>query len=230
MQDQQDTRTATGQEGPISQDGPEPAPDAGKTLAATLATTLPADQMEVLLNLIIKRGEGNHPSQAPGQAKTAPASNPAPLSPATASLQIRFPTVDPAHFKEILENRFRPENLIKLSSTFMQTTRRQESITLGSPTMIPARDKDAEAEEYKELAAIMQPSGIHFQAPPHFCPDGIERELGHALHLYTDLLYTLNRSYTLESLKTFHFTFHRKRIALGVYDPTRWRDRDSDLQ
>ena len=119
MQDQEDTRTATGQEGLISQDGPEPALDAGRTLAATLATTLPADQMEVLLNLIIKRGGENHPSQAPGQATTAPAGNPAPLSPATASLQIRFPTVDPAHFKEI------PGNKRTFDKAFAGTDRRE---------------------------------------------------------------------------------------------------------
>ena len=59
--------------------------------------------MEVLLNLIIKRGEGHHLGPAPGPATTAAAGNPPSLSPAT-SLQIRFPTVDPAHFKEILEN------------------------------------------------------------------------------------------------------------------------------
>ena len=138
--------------------------------------------------------------------------------------------MDPVHFKEILEKRFRPENLIKLSSTFIQTTRRQESITLGSLTMIPVRDKDGEAAEYKGLAAIMQPLGVYFQALLHFCLDGIERDLGHALHLYTDLLYTVNCSHTLEFLRVFQFTFHRKRIALGVYDPAGWRDRDSDLQ
>ena len=96
--------------------------------------------------------------------------------------------------------------------------------------MILVRDKDGEAAEYKGLAAIMQPLGIYCQALLHFCPDGVERELGQALHLYTDLLYTINRSHTLESLGVFHFTFHRNRIALGVYDPARWRDWDSDLQ
>lgn len=64
----------------------------------------------------------------------------------------------------------------------------------------------------------------------HFYPDGIERELGYALHLYTDLLYTFNRANTPESLKSFHFTFHWKRLALGPYNLVGWRDRDSDLQ
>ena len=157
--------------------------------------------------------------------------NPSPsnLAPAVASLQIRFPTVDPIYFKEILENRFRPENLIKLSSSFIQPPRQQDSITCGSIT-IPTSVREGDASEYRGLASITQPLGIYIQALLHFCPDGIERELGHALHLYTDLLHTINRSHTLESLKTFHFTFHRKRIALGLYDPAGWRDRDGDLQ
>ena len=233
-----ETQTTPGQEGigpPQGRpDAPAPpaatpeASTAGRALASTLAATLPADQMEVLLNLIIRQDEERRPG--PSLASAAPTGNPTPLPAAVSSLQIRFPTVDPTHFREILENRFRPENLIKLSSTFVQTTRRQESIMLGSLTMIPIRDKDGEAAEYKGLAAIMQPFGIYSQALLHFCPDSVERELGHALHLYTDLLCTINRSHTLESLRIFHFTFHRKRIALGVYDPTGWRDRDSDLQ
>lgn len=116
------------------------------------------------------------------------------------------------------------------SSTFVQTKRRQESITLGSLTIIPIYDRDGEAAEYKGLAAILPPLGIYVQALLHFCPDGIERELGHALHLYTDLLYTISGPHTLESLGIFHFTFHRKRMALGLYDPVGWRDRDGDLQ
>ena len=76
--------------------------------------------------------------------------------------------------------------------------------------MIPVSDKDAEAAEHKGLAAIMQLLGMYFQALLRFCPDGVEREWVHALHLCTDLLSTVNRSHTLESLKTFHFTFHRK--------------------
>lgn len=142
----------------------------------------------------------------------APAGDPTSFPPAISSLQIRFPTVNAVHFRGILENRFRPENLIKLSSAFIQTTRRQKSIALGSLTMIPVREDDGEAAECKGLAAIMEPLGIYFQALLHFCPDEIVRELGHALHLSTDLLYTVNRSHTLESLKVFCFTFHRKRM------------------
>ena len=137
--------------------------------------------------------------------------------------------MDPVYFKDILENRFRPENLVKLSSTFAQGPRRQESISLG-PFTIPTSEQDGHASEYRGITAIVQPLGIYFQALLHFCPDGIERELGRAFHLYMDLLFTVNRTHTIESLRTFHFTFHRKRMALGLYDPTGWKDRDTELQ
>ena len=101
------------------------APDTGRGLAPTLAATLPADQMEVLLSLIIKQTEERRPGSDLDSVMTAPAGNPTPFPPDISSLQIRFPTVDAVHFREILENRFRSENLIKLSSTFVQTTRRQ---------------------------------------------------------------------------------------------------------
>ena len=46
--------------------------DAGRTLASTLVASLPAEQvMEVLLNLIIKQGENQHP--APGPLTPSPA-------------------------------------------------------------------------------------------------------------------------------------------------------------
>ena len=178
--------------------------------------------IEVLINLIIRQNQ--HPAPSPSPRP----SNPPPLSPAIASLQTRFPTVNPIHFKDILENRFRPKNLIKLSSTFVQGPRRRETISLG-PFTIPTSEQDGEASEYRGLTTIAQPLGINFQTLPHFCPDGIERELGHALHLYTDLLHTINQSHAIESLRTFHFTFHRKRMALGLYDLAGWRDCESEL-
>ena len=118
---------------------------------------------------------------------------------------------------------------MKLSSTLVQGPRRQESISLG-PFTIPTSERDGDASEYRGISAIAQPLGIYFQALLHFCPEGIERELGRAFHLYMDLLYTVNRIHTIESLRTFHFTFHQKRITLGLYDPTGWRDRDTEPQ
>ena len=79
-----DTQASAGRggTGPATPGGPEPpapaasltdATTAGRALASTLAAALPADQMEVLLRLIIKQGEERRPDPAPGPAPPAPA-------------------------------------------------------------------------------------------------------------------------------------------------------------
>ena len=57
------------------------------------------------------------------------------------------------------------------------------------------------------MACITQTLGIYIQALLRFCPDSVGRELGQALHLYTDLLHTIDRPHTLGSLKAFHFDY-----------------------
>ena len=39
-----------------------------------------------------------------------------------------------------------------------------------------------------------------------------------------------NCHYFFDTVKKFHFTFHRKRMTLGVYDPEGWREKDVALQ
>ena len=87
-----DTQTASGQEGmgpatprggPEAQVPPAAAPEAstaGRALASTLAATLPADQMEVLLNLI-RQDEERRPGAAPATTAPLAAGNPTPLPP-----------------------------------------------------------------------------------------------------------------------------------------------------
>jgi hypothetical protein len=51
-------------------------------------------------------------------------------NPAFASIHGRYPAIDPLYLKEILENRFQPENIIKLSTLFSPSPRRRETVTL----------------------------------------------------------------------------------------------------
>ena len=71
--------------------------------------------------------------------------------------------MDPDYFKDILEQMFRPENLIKLSPTSVQATRRQDTTAPGSLTVLTS-ERDGKASECKDLVVILQPFGIYFQA------------------------------------------------------------------
>ena len=202
------------------------------TLANALTTALQPEQMEILLRRLLRQGQAREavaPATTATFAPTAGTVSTTPLPAVIIPLQTRFPAIDPVHFRDILENRFCPENIIKLSTTFFQTSRRQETITLGSHS-IPTGERDREASDYRFFPGLTQPWNIYTQILLHFCPHGIYRDLVAAFSAYLDLLHNLNRANTFESVKHFHFTFHRKRIGLGIYDPAGWCSEDATLQ
>ena len=63
----------------------------------------------------------------------------------------------------------------------------------------------------------------------HFAPDGNKIGLVAALFEYVDLQLELNRYYFFDTVKIIHFTFPRKRMTLGIYDPEGKREKDVDL-
>ncbi|KAA8895399.1 hypothetical protein FN846DRAFT_894206 [Sphaerosporella brunnea] len=69
----------------------------------------------------------------PALGTTLPLPPPPPENPRVQSIRNRWPAVDPVHLQEILEHRFKVENLLKLNASFVYTLdRRLENITLGS--------------------------------------------------------------------------------------------------
>ena len=69
--------------------------------------------------------------------------------------------------------------------------------------------------------------GIIVKLAPH----AVQGDLATALSIYTMNLYDLLEKYTWEGVKAYHFQFHRKRVASGksIYQPTEWRQLDSEL-
>ena len=62
-------------------------------------------------------------------------------------------------------------------------------------------------------------------------PQALQGELATALFIYTMNLYDFLEKYTWDRVKTYHFQFHRKRVASakGIYYPSEWRHIDSEL-
>jgi hypothetical protein len=136
----------------------------------------------------------------------------------------RFPAVDPALLVEILENRFKVENLLKLNASFIYTPeRRQENIYLGS-IEVPTSRREVKLEEYHNLSWLMEPFEIYCQVLVEFAHDHIKVALAAALGDYRRHLYELNRRCTWESIRHFHFSFHRKRVLTRVSLPSGWRE------
>ena len=62
-------------------------------------------------------------------------------------------------------------------------------------------------------------------------PQALQGELATALCIYTMNLYDLLEKYTWEGVKSYHFQFHRKRVASGknIFQPMEWHQLDSEL-
>ena len=137
------------------------------TLASALTSALQPEQMEILLRRQLRQGQIRDAAAPATTATFEPTAGTVstPLPAVIIPLQTRFPAIDPVHFRDILENRFRPE-IIKHSTTFFQTSRRQETITLGSHS-IPTGERGRESSDYRFFCTSpfifdLFAKGLHF--------------------------------------------------------------------
>jgi hypothetical protein len=205
---------------------PAVAPAAIDPALQAVITTLGTDGIRALLMKALA------PDASPAVATASPEGNSNTIitNPIIRDLHQRYPAIDSAYFRDIPENKFKPENVMKLSTSFTPTPRRKETLTLGTYT-IPTVEQDHASDDYRGgIPSLMQPFEIYGQILVQFAPPGIRPDLQVALAAYRDLLYSINRTHTFESVKSFHFTFHYKRLSLGRYDPDGWRDADPNLQ
>ncbi|KAA8894996.1 hypothetical protein FN846DRAFT_998176 [Sphaerosporella brunnea] len=219
---------------------PEPAPTSAQaSVQATLTgdnagtvVTVPmaflnkmSDTMSALTTtLSTLHGPQAHRAQAqiqPVQGTTLPF--PPPENPQVQSIRTRWPAVDPAHLQEILEDRFKVENLLKLNASFVYTPdRRLENITLGS-FQIPTTSRNVEIEEYQSITQLLKPLAVYADILREFAPPEIRDPLSSTLLQYMHYLMDLNERCTWHSVRLYHFSFHRRRVLQGVYDYEGWR-------
>jgi hypothetical protein len=152
---------------------PQAAPaEAAATAEATV--TLPATLVASMTNSLnafathLDRLHGSH-----GQTLTQgthPLPPPPPENPLVHTIRGRWPAVDPAHLQEILENRFKVENLMKLNASFVYTPdRRLENITLGS-FEIPTTSRNVQINEYQEITQLLKPLAVYADILREFAP------------------------------------------------------------
>jgi hypothetical protein len=166
-----------------------------------------------------------HGPRTPGRASADPprygTAFPTPR-PRVQSIRRRWPAVDPVHLQEILENRFRVENLLKLNASFVYTPdRRLENISLGS-FEIPTTSRNVRIQEYHEINSLLKPLAVYADILHEFAPAEIRADLSSALLKYIHHLLDTNERCTWHSVRLYHFSFHRKRVLMGVYDYEGW--------
>jgi hypothetical protein len=207
-----------------SADVPAPASDNAVVTVPMAFLTKMTDTMSALTaHLTTPQG----PLSAQAQTHPEPALGttpppPPPENPRVQAIRNRWPAVDPVHLQEILEHRFKVENLLKRNASFVYTPdRRLENITLGS-FQIPTTSRNVEIEEYQGITQLLKPLAVYADILREFAPPGIRDELSSALLRYMHYLLDLNERCTWPSVRLYHFSFHRRRALQGVFDYEGW--------
>ncbi|KAA8904612.1 hypothetical protein FN846DRAFT_984288 [Sphaerosporella brunnea] len=202
---------------------PAPAP-AGDNAVFTVPMAFLTSMANTMQAITTHLGtlQGSHSAHAQ-PAQGIPPPPPTPKNPLVLSIRNHWPAVDPVHLQEILENRFKVENLLKLNASFVYTPdHRLENITLGS-YQIPTTSRNVEIDEYGAITTLLKPLAVYSDILREFAPPGVRDELGSALLRYMHHLLDLNERCTWHSVRLYHFSFHRRRVLQGVYDYEGWR-------
>ena len=145
-------------------------------------------------------------------------------------LSRRYPAIDETHFKAIKENKFRPINVVKLSTDVVLDRSKVKILTVGSDVALEAREEDAIANELKSVSHLIRCFILYMNILLHFTHNALEKPLRIGMLAYAEQLWSFSSSYTFESIRNYHFLFHQLRTKRGLDDGALWAEGDRDLE
>lgn len=145
-------------------------------------------------------------------------------------LSDRYPTIDESHFKAIKENKFKPINVVKLTTDFIMDRSKVKVISVGSDVALEAREEDALSGELKGLPHLIRCFLIYMSILLHFTHESLEKPLRIGMLAYVEQLWIFSGTYTFDSIKIYHMAFHTLRIRRGIDDGALWERIDSNLE
>lgn len=159
------------------------------------------------------------------------------IEPSLLPLTKRYPAINPEYFQEIFDNRFKPENLAKLSNDFLTSCRstKKDIIEGGAIRTVNIED-DAVPEDIKDMAHLSKCFEVYTEAlvfVSSIAQPSRNRRLRLKAALKDHLWFVSNVNMRIvdkfEGQRSNHFMFHKKRAILGVDDPTGWESPDKVL-
>ncbi|RPA75416.1 hypothetical protein BJ508DRAFT_332135 [Ascobolus immersus RN42] len=148
-------------------------------------------------------------------------------------LKARYPRLDIKTVKQIMESKFRPENILRLRASNFTSIKDRDTHSSGSLILgghrFETQQPDVKLEEYHSLLVLLQPFLVYCQCLVRFAPPALQLDLSEALWDYMFLLIDLNKLHTWDSVRDFHIAFHYTRLD-DVYDAEGWRKRDMHLE
>ena len=142
----------------------------------------------------------------------------------------KWPAINPEYFQQILDNRFKPENLSKLSNDF-STSCRSVKRQIGNRLVNVEDDADISAiENEDQLISHFRRYHMILTHITSTQTASLRTRLFTALSIYWNYLEELCTRFTFESVRALHLAFHKKMTILGIDKPENWEKRDSTME
>lgn len=145
-------------------------------------------------------------------------------------LAVRYPAINESLFKAISENTMEPINILKLSTDYTPEREKMKVLKVNSTLAVDTLEEDALLSEVKGPAHLIRCFLLYCTVLLHFTPFGIRYDLTIGLHAYLGRFLGFTLLYTWDSVKSFHFIFHRARMSEGIADGMGWSRANTHLK
>ncbi len=140
-------------------------------------------------------------------------------------------SVDIQYIRDIKKNKFKPENIMKLSTSVRRTREATKSPKIGTNGLeIEAKEENCTIADAKGIIPLLRAFHVYTQILVFLAAPGNKLQLQLALGRYAEHLMVLWEMYTWDSVRAYHFDFHQARILEGIDDAQAWKTPDHELR
>ena len=141
-----------------------------------------------------------------------------------------YRSVDIQYIPDIKKNKFKPENIKKLSTSVRRTRKAAKSLKIGTSGLeIEAKEEDCTTADAKGIIPLLRAFYVYTQIFVFLASSGNELPLQLALSQYAEHL-MMWEVYNGDSVREYHFDFHQARILKGIDNSVAWKTRDHKLR
>lgn len=149
-------------------------------------------------------------------------------------LSIRFPDISVLFFKAISENTLAPTDILQLSNEYTPERENMNVSKLKSTLLHEALKEEEEEEafscEFGGPTHLLLCFLIYCAILLHFTPAAMRYQLSIGLFAYQDRFLGHSMIYTWESVRSYHFIFHKLRLLENIADGAGWSRVDTNLE
>ena len=145
-------------------------------------------------------------------------------------LAIRYPAMNKTLFRSILENILAPVDNFKLSTDYILDLEKMKVLKVSNVLAVNALEEDTLVSKVKDPSHLLQCFVLYSTILLYFPPSAIQYNLTIGFHAYIICHLGFTILYIWESVKSFHFIFHRSRMSEGIADGLRWNQANTHLE